>query len=108
MHPQEKQALENFAALAQMKINARLVSLQTALELMKAPNYSVVEYRNDPDNPTAPNSIPLMTGGKVDHITLLAMAADFNDYIMNNIEQEAAAAIAEARAKMNTPKIVRP
>jgi hypothetical protein len=108
MHPQEKQALENFAALAQMKINARLVSLQTALELMKTPNYSVIEYKNDPEDAMNTRSVPEMTGGAVDHVTLLAMAKDFNDYIIGDLDAEAAQAIANARAGMNAPKIVRP
>lgn len=99
--------LDNIARLQQMKVNARQFALTMALELIKAPNYSVVQYTNNPDNPTGDSRAEVI-GGKVDHITLLAMAKDCEDYVMGNLEQEAAEAVTAAQAKLNGPRIVRP
>lgn len=103
---QTKLDLDNAARLQQMKVNARQFAVTMALELMKAPNYSVVEFHNNPEDPNS--SSAKIIGGKVDHITLLAMAKDCEDYIMGNLEQEALDAVTAAQAKLNGPRIVRP
>lgn len=105
----EKLTLDNIARMQQMKVNARQFATTMALELIKAPNYSVVQFKNDPNVPGG-DSIAELVGGKVDHITLLAMAKDVEDYIMGNLEKEATDAIDAARLRLdpNRPKIVRP
>lgn len=102
-----KAELDNVARLQQMKINTRLVSLETAMKLFNTPNYSLVSYKNDPANPSG-DSIPSMTGGTVDVITLLATAKEVEDYILGNIEAESKEALAKAAEAFNKPKIVRP
>lgn len=78
------------AGLMQMKINTRLTALQAAQTLMGTPGFV-----ND-------------TTGKVDHVTLLAMAGDIENYIIGDLANEARKAIDAAAAKLNAPKIVRP
>lgn len=92
-----------------MKMNARQFAATMALELIKAPNYSAIQYKNDPEKPTG-DSIAEIIGGKVDHITLIAMAKDVEDYIMGNLEKEASDAIDACKVKLdpNRPRIVRP
>lgn len=107
-NPQQiKQDLDNLARLQQMKINCRQFAVTMALELIKAPNYSVVQFTNDPNKPGGDAKAEII-GGKVDHITLLAMAKDCEDYIMGSLEKEATDAIAVAQAKLNGPRIVKP
>lgn len=105
MNPATK--LDTEARIQQMKVQARQFAATMALELIKAPNYSVVEFRNDPGD-TNGNSLAYVVGGKVDHITLLAMAGDIEKYVLGDLEQEAKDAIAEAAKGFNAPKIVRP
>jgi hypothetical protein len=105
MNPATK--LDNEARIQQMKVSARQFAATMALELIKAPNYSVVEFRNDPGD-TNGNSLAHVVGGKVDHITLLAMAGDIEKYILGDLEQEAKDAIEVAAKSFNAPKIVRP
>lgn len=102
----EKLTLDNLARLQQMKVNARQFATTMALELIKAPNYSAAQYTAGPDGT---NEVSII-GGKVDHITLLAMAGDVEAYIMGNLEKEATDAINAARTKLdpNRPRIVRP
>lgn len=102
-----KAELDNTARLQQMKINTRLVALETAMKIMNAPNYSALMYKNDPDNPGG-DSVPEIVGGKVDIITLLAMALEVESYILGNIEAETKEALEKAAMKFNAPKIVRP
>lgn len=99
--------LDSAARVQQMKVNARQFALTMALELIKAPNYSVVQYTNDPSTPGSDSKAEVI-GGKVDHITLLAMAEDCEKYIMGNLEAEAVAAVKAAQDKLNGPRIVRP
>lgn len=103
----EKLALDNLARAQQMKINARQFAATMALELIKAPNYSAIQYTDDTDRP-GNNSKAEIVGGKVDHVTLLAMARDIEDYIVGNLEKEAVDAMDAAKARINGPKIVRP
>lgn len=103
----EKLGLENLARLQQAKINSRQFALTMALELVKAPNYSVVEFVNDPDKPGS-DSRARVLGGDVTHVAMLAMAKDFEDYVMGNLEKEALDAIDAAQKKLNGPRIVRP
>lgn len=105
MNPAAK--LDTEARVAQMKVQARQFAATMALELMKVPNYSMVTYKNDPNVPGS-DSVPEMVGGKVDHVTLLAMAGDIEAYILGNLEQEAKDAIEAASKSFNAPKIVRP
>lgn len=91
--------LDQEARVAQMKVQARQFAATMALELMKSPNYSV---RDDSTGQ------PKLTGGAVDHVTLLAMAQDIEAYILGNLEQEAKDALEAAAKKMNSPRIVRP
>ena len=100
-------AMDQQAALMQQKVHARQFAATMALELIKAPNYSVVAYKNDPDSPTG-ESMAEVTGGKVDHITLLAMAQDIEAYIMGDLEEEAKKALETAAVQLNSPRIVRP
>lgn len=106
---QAKMDLDHAARLQQMKVNSRQFALTMALELVKAPNYSVVEYRNDPDKPGGDSTTHLV-GGKVDHITMLAMAGDFEKYVLGDLEAEAKDAVEAAQKAMdpNRPRIVRP
>ena len=90
-----------------MKVQARQFAATMALELMKAPNYSAVAYKNDPAV-AGGDSVPSFVGGKVDHITLLAMAGDIEKYVLGDLEEEAKAAIEAAAKGFNAPKIVRP
>lgn len=100
----EKLTLENLARVQQMKINARQFATTMALELIKAPNYSYVEIKNVTGGPAE----TIRHGGAVDHVVLLAMAKDVEDYIMGSLEKEALDAITAAQAKINGPRIVRP
>ena len=102
----EKLALDNLARMQQMKVNARQFATTMALELIKAPNYSVAQFPNEPIG----GSKIEVVGGKVDHITLLAMARDVEDYIMGKLEKEAIDAMDEAKKRLdpNRPKLVRP
>jgi hypothetical protein len=103
----EKLSLDSLARLQQAKINSRQFALTMSLELIKAPNYSVVEFINDPDTPGA-DSRARVIGGDVTHVALLAMATDFEAYIMGDLEKEAMDAIEAAQKKLNGPRIVRP
>lgn len=107
MTPAEKEALDLQARVHQMKINTRLTALQTGLELMKAPNYSSVVYKNDPNNPMI-DSEPVTRGGGVDHITLLAMATDIEKYILGELEAEAQQAVEAAQKRANPMQIIKP
>ena len=100
-------ALDQQAALMQQKVHARQFAATMALELIKAPNYSVVAFKNDPDKPGS-DSVPEISGGKVDHITLIAMAQDIEAYIMGDLEEEAKKALETAAVQLNSPRIVRP
>lgn len=91
MSPADKEKLDLQARVQQMQINTRLTALQTALELMKLPNFNVTSGF------TPANGLAT----KVDHVTLLAMSGDIEKYILGNLEQEAKDAI-EALGK---PKI---
>ncbi len=82
--------LDNLAKLQQMKINARLVSLETSLKLMHHQNY--------PDG----------GANKVDAVTLIAQATMFEEYILGAIEDESKKALDEAAKKLGAPRIVRP
>lgn len=106
---QAKLDLDHAARLQQMKVNCRQFALTMSLELIKAPNYSVVQYTNDPNKPNGDSKAEVI-GGRVDHITLLAMAKDCEDYIMGNLEEEAQAAVEAAQKALdpNRPRIVRP
>lgn len=74
MNSQEKDKLDMVARAQQMKINTRLTALQAAQNLMQLSTYT-----NSPD-----------------HLTLIAMAADIEKYILGDIEQETNDAIAAA------------
>lgn len=82
--------LDNLAKLQQMKINARLVSLETSLKLMHHQSY--------PDG----------AANKVDAITLIAQAQMIEQYILGEIEEESMKALEAAAAKLGGPRIVRP
>lgn len=96
--------LDNLARLQQMKVNGRQFALTMALELIKAPNYSVVNYKKGADIGTEMEVL----GGDVTHVALLAMASDFENYILGSLEKEALDAIEAAQKKLNGPRIVRP
>ena len=99
--------LDTEARLQQMKVQARQFAATMALELIKAPNYSAIEFRNDPNHPGG-DSTGHFIGGNVDHITLLAMAGDIEKYVLGDLEDEAKAAIEQAAKDFSAPKIVRP
>jgi hypothetical protein len=86
-----KVELENLAKLHQMKINSRLVSLETSLKLMHIAGYAQANDAN-----------------KLDAITLIAQAQMFEQYILGNIEEESVKALEEAAKKLGGPRIVRP
>ena len=92
MTPDQKTELDNVARLQQMKINTRLTSLQTALELMKIPGYGFAT-----EGMSSPNV--------VDHITLLAMAQDVEAYVLGGLEEETQKALENAK-KPPPPKIL--
>jgi hypothetical protein len=77
------------AGLMQMRINTRLTALQAAQTIMSTPGY-------------------VDGGGKVDHITLLAMAGDIEKYIIDDLAVEAEKAITAAKNAVNVPRIHRP
>jgi hypothetical protein len=83
--PQEKDKMDITARLQQMKINTRLTALQTALELMKTPGYLGVPGSTIDE----PHPIWIHQPGKVDCITLLAMAAEFEAYVIGDLEAQA-------------------
>lgn len=98
----DKQNLDNLARAQQMQINARLTALQAAQSIMSAPGYLGVPGERDG------KPIWVHEPGKTDHVTLLAMAGDIENYIMGNIVEETKTAIEAAKAKLNAPRIVRP
>lgn len=105
MTPEQKVDLDNAARLQQMKINTRLTALQSALEIMKTPNYSyLVDVSDDADV----SSRLERRGGEIDHVTLLAMAGDIEDYILDGLEDEAKEAIEAAKKPKPTILQVRP
>jgi len=99
-----KQELDNIARLQQMKINTRLVSLETAQKLMATMGYlGVAGQKADTGN-----ACWVKEPGAVDHITLLAIATDIENYILGNLEQETKDALEAAAQRANAPRIVRP
>jgi hypothetical protein len=92
----DKEKLEQAARLQQMNINARLVSLETAMKLMHAPFYNY----EDKDN----NNDKVIKGGKTDHITLIAMAQEIEGFILGNIEEETKQILEE----LKKPQVLRP
>jgi hypothetical protein len=86
-----KAELDNLAKLHQMKINARLVSLETSMKLMHTEGYTQASAVN-----------------KVDAITLIAQAQMIEDYILGDLEEESKKALEEAAKKLGGPRIVRP
>lgn len=85
MNKHDPQKIE--AGLQQMQINTRLTALQTALEIMRTQNYA----------------------NTVDHITMLAMAGEIENYILGELVDEAKKAIAEANKPVPVkPHIMRP
>lgn len=86
--------LDQLARLQQMKINSRLTALQSAQTIMSLPGFT---------DPVKGNE-----ASRYDSITLIAMAQDIENYILGNIEAETEAALAEQKAKLNAPRIVRP
>lgn len=86
MNPQTKQDLDNLARLQQMKLNTRLTALQAAQAVMSLPSYE----------------------NKACHLTLMAMAADIEKYILGEIEAETEAALKKAKAQANVRPIMRP
>ena len=79
--------LENIAKLQQMKLNCRLVALERATVICSAANY----------------------GGRNEAIEVMAVAKEFESYIMDNVEEESKQALEAAAASIaNTPRIVRP
>ena len=97
-----KQDLDQLARLQQMKINTRLTALQAAQQLMATHGYLGVTGTMDGVNVMS-NKL-----GVVDHITLLAIATDIENYILGNIETETKEALDAAALKLNAPRIVRP
>lgn len=85
-----KAELENLAKLQQMKINARIVSLETSLKLMHHQHFTQ------------------KAGNDIDAITLVAQAQMIEQYILGNIEEESVKALEEAANKLGGPRIVRP
>ena len=86
-----KAELDNLAKLQQMKINARLVSLETSLKLMHVAGY-----------------VEAGGGNKLDAVTLIAQAGMVEQYILGNIEEESVKALEDAAKKLGGPRIVRP
>lgn len=83
----DKEKLDQAARLQQMNINARLVSLETAMKLMHHQHYT----DGGPVN-------------KVDAITLIATAQMIEDYVLGTIEEETKKILDE----LNKPKILHP
>lgn len=86
--------LDNLAKLQQMKINARLVSLETSMKLMHHQGYTPANGGGD--------------ANKVDAITLIAQAQMIEQYILGEIEEESVKALESAATKLGAPRIVRP
>ena len=86
-----KAELENLAKLHQMKINSRLVSLETSLKLMHHHGYETAG-----------------TANKIDAVTLIAQAQMIEQYILGDLEEESKKALEEAANKLGGPRIVRP
>jgi len=78
--------LENMGKLHQMKLNTRLVALERATMVCSAANYA----------------------GKNSAIEVMAVATEFEGYILGQIEQETKEAFEAAQANINGPRIVRP
>lgn len=78
--------LENIAKLQQMKLNCRLVALERASVICSASNY----------------------GGRNEAIEVMAVAKEFESYILDNIEQETEEVLKKAQENINKPRIVRP
>lgn len=75
MSPNDKEKIDLQARVQQMQINTRLTALQAAQTLMSTAGFGIDGV------------------GKVDHVTLLAMAGDIEKYILGNLEAEAQKAI---------------
>lgn len=78
--------LDRQARVMQMQVNSRQFAATMALELMKCPGYAK----------------------DVDHLTLIAMATDIEQYVMGKVEEQTKAALEAAASKFGSPKIVRP
>lgn len=88
----------------QMKINTRLTALQCAQTLMSTPGYHDANPAFMVPGPDGTTAVPVNNSGKVDHITLLAIAGDIENYIIGDLQEEARKAIEEA--KNPRPKIL--
>lgn len=78
--------LENIAKLQQMKLNCRLVALERASMICSASNYS----------------------GQNAVIEVMAVAKEFESYILDNIEEETEEVLKKAQENIGRPRIVRP
>jgi hypothetical protein len=88
------------AGLQQMQINTRLTALQTALELMKTSGYTGIAGQKLSDDPKYTGQLEPVWAkppGAVDHITLLSMAGDIENYILGELVDEAKKAIEAAK-----------
>lgn len=104
MTPTQKEELDLLGKLHQMKINTRLTALQSALELMKTHGYTGIAGQTQGDGDVLPKPVWVREPGAVDHITLLAMAGDIENYILGTLEEEAKQAMEEA--KKSKPSII--
>jgi hypothetical protein len=77
-----------------MQINARLTALQAAQTLFTTRGYLPIDGGKDVNT--------------VDMVTLLSTAQEIESYILGNIVKETEDAIATAKLKLNSPRIVRP
>lgn len=82
------------AAALQLKINTRLTALQAAQSLMATAGYLQI--------PTDTGGIQIV--GKVDHITLLAIASEIADFILGDLEADAKQAMDNAAANNSAAK----
>jgi hypothetical protein len=78
--------LENIAKLQQMKLNCRLVALERATVVCSASNYN----------------------GRNEFIEVIAVAKEFESYILDNIEAETEEVLKQAQENIGKPRIVRP
>lgn len=110
MNKHDPQKIET--GLQQMQINTRLTALQTALELMKINGYTGIagqKLSEDPKYTGQLEPVWVKPPGAVDHVTLLAMAGDIENYILGTLVEEAKKAIAEASKPVPVkPHIMRP
>lgn len=108
MTPQQKEELDLLGKLHQMKINTRLTALQSALQLMGTTGYTGIAGQTKAEDGKFPEPAWVRPPGAVDHITLLAIAGDVEDYILGDLEQEAKDAITEAKKPVSNIIKVRP